>query len=198
MLGESCESHTFTLLHMVEQRCRKASLACHLLTGAHIRIDEILQGLLHGTMPQRVPCGIGVVAQQTKACALAKQGFEVRTTRGRVKVESSEVAQRQKVVYDQLLPRWHKGTGFKHLAEQRRLHWVTLTDSLDELPHQGREVSLHQAGKIMDIWWLARGSGTGGRQEVPGRYCSDVFCVRECLGPRTFVGRVASHVPLDV
>ena len=81
---------------------------------------------------------IGVVTQQAVACTLAKQHFEMCPSGYRVKAQTSEIAQRQEIVHDQLLPRWHKGTGFQHLAKQGYLRWMALTNHFDELAHQCR------------------------------------------------------------
>src|SRR5262249_60581092 len=116
------------------------------------------------------PCHIGVVTQQMVAYTLAKQHFEVRTSGHRVKAQTSEIAQRQEIVHDQLLTRWHKGTGFQHLAEQGCLRWLTLTNHFDELAHQCRWVSLHKAGAIMRVLSFARGDSTGRSEEQPARY----------------------------
>jgi hypothetical protein len=150
---------------MVQQRRGKAPLARHLLLRTQIRVDETLQSLLNGTVPQCIPCSIGVVTQQAVAGTLAQQHFEVRTPGYRVKVQTSEIAQRQEIVHDQLLTRWHKGTGFQHLAEQGDLRWMTLTDHFDKLAHQGGWVSLYKAGETMHLSSFARGGSTGRGEE---------------------------------
>src|SRR5262249_37313699 len=180
---EGREPNALALLHMVQERRCQAPLARHLLPRTRIRIDKSLQGLLNGTVSQRIACRIRIITQQAVACALVEQCVQVRSSGRRSKAKSNEIAPRQEIIHHELPTRWHKGTGFQHLAKQGRRRWMTLANHFDELAHQGCRVSLHKAGEIVSVESLTRSSRTGRSQEKLARRSDDVSCGCQRLRP---------------